>query len=195
MPDTPAPDPVATYLAEVETRHGLVTAVPQDPGATNDVHMAFTRLACVDSALLAAALGKVLELAAGARVMLRGSPADCTNACFSSACDCSGEARVAGWDLDPEALRNAIAAVLSGETAPLKPCPRCEGCGQLADSDDREPWSAWLSLPLRSSAAVLLGAVKPVPCDVCNGSGSVPGEGAHDELRRKLPEVKESGDE
>jgi hypothetical protein len=52
-----------------------------------------------------------------------------------------------------------------------RPCSRCEGCGQLAGTDDREPWTAWTSLPLRSSAAVLAGLVKPVPCDACGGTG------------------------
>lgn len=50
-------------------------------------------------------------------------------------------------------------------------CTRCDGCGQLADSDAREPWTTWTSLPLQSSAAVLLGMVKPIPCDVCEGTG------------------------
>lgn len=56
----------------------------------------------------------------------------------------------------------------------MSECPRCEGCGQLADTDDREPWTAWTSLPLQSSMAVLLGAVKPIPCDQCGGTGKVP---------------------
>lgn len=53
---------------------------------------------------------------------------------------------------------------------PVK-CQRCRGCGQLADSDDREPWTDWTSLPLQSSAAVLMGLVKPIPCDGCGGTG------------------------
>jgi hypothetical protein len=51
------------------------------------------------------------------------------------------------------------------------PCPCCRGCGQLADSDDREPWTDWTALPLKSSDAILLGLVKPIPCDECGGSG------------------------
>lgn len=46
-------------------------------------------------------------------------------------------------------------------------CPRCDGCGQLANTDDREPWSAWADLPIGSDLAVRLGLVKPVPCDLC----------------------------
>ncbi len=50
-------------------------------------------------------------------------------------------------------------------------CPKCEGCGKVADTKDQEPWTAWTSLPLNSSAAVLLGFIKPKTCPKCNGSG------------------------
>lgn len=50
-------------------------------------------------------------------------------------------------------------------------CTTCDGCGQLADSDGREPWSVWENLPARSALAVVMGFVKPVPCDVCGGTG------------------------
>lgn len=50
-------------------------------------------------------------------------------------------------------------------------CPRCYGCGQLADSDDQEPWSVWMDLPFRSSAAVIMGLVNPIPCPKCGGTG------------------------
>lgn len=92
-----------------------------------------------------------------------------------------------------EELRTAISGALLGqdqqrgeEPGPV-PCPRCEGCGQLADTDEREPWTAWTSLPVRSSAAVLLGIVRPVPCDECNGTGSVPGEEPADGKAREVP--------
>lgn len=52
-----------------------------------------------------------------------------------------------------------------------RPCERCAGCGRLADSEGREPWTVWTSLPLASAAAVIAGIVKPVPCDGCGGSG------------------------
>lgn len=51
------------------------------------------------------------------------------------------------------------------------PCVRCLGCGQVANSEDREPWSTWASLPAGSDLAVRTGLVKPVPCDDCGGSG------------------------
>lgn len=52
-------------------------------------------------------------------------------------------------------------------------CPKCTGCGKVADSADEEPWSAWLSLPLAASVAVLAGIVMPKICPLCGGSGKV----------------------
>ena len=51
-------------------------------------------------------------------------------------------------------------------------CPRCDGCGKIADSEDGEPWSVWTSLPLNAAAAVIAGLVKPLTCPDCDGSGS-----------------------
>jgi len=50
-------------------------------------------------------------------------------------------------------------------------CPKCDGCGKVATDDDQTPWSHWTSLPHASSAAVLMGLVKPVPCPDCGGTG------------------------
>jgi hypothetical protein len=50
-------------------------------------------------------------------------------------------------------------------------CPACDGCGQVADSDDREPWTVWASLPPGSDLAVRAGMVRPMPCPRCAGSG------------------------
>jgi DnaJ-class molecular chaperone len=50
-------------------------------------------------------------------------------------------------------------------------CPKCDACGKVADTEDQEPWTAWTSLPLHSSAAVLMGLVKPMTCPRCGGSG------------------------
>jgi DnaJ-class molecular chaperone len=55
---------------------------------------------------------------------------------------------------------------------PVK-CTRCDGCGQLADTKDEEPWTAWTSLPLHSAAGVLSGLVKPKLCPACGGKGVV----------------------
>ena len=50
----------------------------------------------------------------------------------------------------------------------LERCKRCDGCGQISDGEDGEPWSVWMKLPLESSAAVRLGLVKPIPCPECS---------------------------
>ena len=55
----------------------------------------------------------------------------------------------------------------------MRKCGKCDGCGKVADTDDQEPWTAWLNLPLGSSAAVVMGLVKPIPCPTCEGSGMV----------------------
>ena len=54
---------------------------------------------------------------------------------------------------------------------PVGQCPRCDGCGQIADSEDGEPWTTWTNLPSASRIAVAIGLVKPLPCPVCGGSG------------------------
>ncbi len=46
-------------------------------------------------------------------------------------------------------------------------CRTCEGDGQIANTDEGEPWSVWTSLPLESSLAVLAGIVRPIPCPDC----------------------------
>ena len=50
-------------------------------------------------------------------------------------------------------------------------CTKCDGCGQVADTEEQEPWSDWLALPLGSSVAVLIGMVKPITCPACEGTG------------------------
>jgi RecJ-like exonuclease len=52
-----------------------------------------------------------------------------------------------------------------------KECTRCDGCGQIANSDDGEPWTAWTSLPAASAIAIRMGLVAPIPCPDCDGSG------------------------
>src|ERR1035441_8811014 len=70
-----------------------------------------------------------------------------------------------------------ILGIIGTEGEIPRQCSRCEGCGKLADTDDREPLTASSSLPLKSSAAVLAGLVKPVPCDACGGTGRIGTEG------------------
>lgn len=48
-------------------------------------------------------------------------------------------------------------------------CSHCAGCGKVTENG--EPWVYWEQLPLASSAAVLMGLVKPVPCAGCDGTG------------------------
>jgi hypothetical protein len=87
---------------------------------------------------------------------------------------CRDSATSAWGGATPIVAAERVLAIIGSEeeSRPAsRPCPRCEGCGQQADTDDREPWTAWTSLPLRSSAAVLAGLVKPVPCDACGGTG------------------------
>ena len=48
-------------------------------------------------------------------------------------------------------------------------CRRCEGCGQIANSEDGEPWIYWQNLPREAKAAVILGIVRPIPCPDCQG--------------------------
>jgi hypothetical protein len=50
-------------------------------------------------------------------------------------------------------------------------CLACDGCGKVADTVDREPWTAWLNLPLKSSLAVIDGMVAPITCPGCEGTG------------------------
>ncbi len=50
-------------------------------------------------------------------------------------------------------------------------CTKCEGCGQVADTEDQEPWVYWSTLPPQSAAAVAMGLVKPIPCPQCGGTG------------------------
>jgi len=50
-------------------------------------------------------------------------------------------------------------------------CPRCNGCGKIANSDDGEPWTVWENLPENAKVAVRLGLVGPVTCPDCGGSG------------------------
>jgi hypothetical protein len=52
-------------------------------------------------------------------------------------------------------------------------CPACDGCGQVANTNDREPWIAWENLPVKSAIAVVLGIVKPIQCMRCIGTGVV----------------------
>lgn len=66
---------------------------------------------------------------------------------------------------------NELEALL--RQAKERPCQRCAGCGQIADSDSGEPWSAWTSLPAESRVAVRLGLVNPLTCPNCNDTSTI----------------------
>lgn len=50
-------------------------------------------------------------------------------------------------------------------------CRHCDGCGQIANTDDGEAWTFWEELPAPSNIAVQMGLVKPIPCPECDGTG------------------------
>lgn len=52
-------------------------------------------------------------------------------------------------------------------------CSRCDGCGQIANNADGDPWTAWSELPPGSDLSVRLGLVKPISCPSCGGTGKV----------------------
>ena len=51
-------------------------------------------------------------------------------------------------------------------------CSRCDGCKQIATSDDAEAWWTWMTLPKASQLAVTMGLVRPIDCPKCNGTGT-----------------------
>lgn len=108
---------LAALLAGIRERRELVIAANLNADAFGDVYAAMVQLACVDSAFLLAAAGAVLKLADEAVPALGVLPADCTYACDSGECDCSGKTRAVAWNLDPAKLREAITATLTGEEA------------------------------------------------------------------------------
>jgi hypothetical protein len=72
----------------------------------------------------------------------------------------------------PKGYRKAWRKGFDPDAPPVaEKCTRCDGCGQIANSEDGEPWTAWASLPLHSSLAVVAGIVKPIPCPDCKGTG------------------------
>jgi len=57
-----------------------------------------------------------------------------------------------------------------------KPCPKCRGCGKVANTEDMEPWTMWETMPEESKGAVRMGLVCPIECPVCKGTGKKPPE-------------------
>lgn len=50
-------------------------------------------------------------------------------------------------------------------------CPRCAGCGKIANDDEGTPWKYWMELPVQSAVAVIAGFVRPLTCPDCRGTG------------------------
>jgi hypothetical protein len=76
------------------------------------------------------------------------------------------EGRTERW---AEELARAWAELIQNHLEPDNQCWKCKGCGQVADTDNQEPWTAWSSLPPGSDAAVRMGLVKPIRCPACSG--------------------------
>lgn len=75
------------------------------------------------------------------------------------------------WRLRPE-VQDAL--IRGGEvdfTTETGKCPKCEGCGKIANTKDQEPWTVWLDMPVGSATAVIMGLVRPLECPACHGSG------------------------
>lgn len=58
-----------------------------------------------------------------------------------------------------------------GTMGTTEKCPACEGEGRVANTEDKEPWSAWETMPATAKAAIHLGLVRPVDCIPCGGTG------------------------
>lgn len=97
---------IAAYLAEVRERLEDL-GYAEEPGGV--------MTAGLDARRLLAAVEAVLALAAVARPSASFPPADCTNACMSGDCNCSGNWRAAGWDIAPDDISMTIARELLGK--------------------------------------------------------------------------------
>ena len=55
-------------------------------------------------------------------------------------------------------------------------CTKCDGCGEVADTEDQEPWTLWEALPEICRSAMTLGIVRAVTCPACKGTGKKGGD-------------------
>lgn len=54
-------------------------------------------------------------------------------------------------------------------------CPKCWGTGKVAGgTDDQDAWPAWGLLDPGADLAVQIGAVYPITCPECRGTGELP---------------------
>jgi hypothetical protein len=110
-------DDVAAILAGIRERQALASDASLGFSRMEERHAALIKVAYEDTPRLVAAVEAALEAADGAIPALGLPPADCTYACDSGKCDCSGGTRAVAWNLDPAKLREAITAALTGEEA------------------------------------------------------------------------------
>lgn len=70
----------------------------------------------------------------------------------------------------PDSDRDRHIKAIKAAVEKLSPtvCPKCEGYGLVADTEDEEPWTEWENLPPGSDLAVEMGMVKPKPCSACS---------------------------
>jgi len=54
-------------------------------------------------------------------------------------------------------------------------CRTCDGCGLIANDDDRSPWRYWEELKPPANISVVMGLVRPELCPACNGDCYVSG--------------------
>lgn len=52
-------------------------------------------------------------------------------------------------------------------------CPGCLGGLQVANDPQHTPWLVVLELPLKACPDVISGAIRPITCPQCNGSGEL----------------------
>lgn len=78
---------------------------------------------------------------------------------------------IAGTETELYARMQAGIKLLEESLPP--PCDRCEGCGQIANTNSGEAWTHWADMPVKSAAAVMMGIVRPISCPDCGGSGKV----------------------
>jgi DnaJ-class molecular chaperone len=57
--------------------------------------------------------------------------------------------------------------------AKIKECPKCAGCGQIANDEKKTPWKYWADLPPGSDLGVRMGLVRPETCPRCKGTGQI----------------------
>ena len=149
-------------------KHNLPPLAPlQLPGA---VHVRNAEAAMDDNGLY---VTLATDANWGGTFLFTGVNIEAIRAAITPAEEDTTPPEVAAWaarDLAGLALNKS--ALTGRPTEDPKPCLTCDDCGQIADSDDGEPWTAWADLPFESALAVRMGLVKPIPCPACSQAGA-----------------------